>query len=283
MNNLPPEDLLRLPPSPDSAPAGRRLPGTLGGPASLRPGPSGSRALVRIAAPELARRAQLEKTRGRLVVAAGGFALLFGAVSLKLAFATLLDPMTPKLRPAAHMPTPGETAIGRAPITDRNGEVLAVSLQVTELYANPQEINDAEAAADRLLRVLPNLDRDRLVARITRRNVPGTERPVEFAYIARNLPPRQQQAINDLGVPGFHFRPAERRFYPQGSRRRACARPGRRRRPRHRRRRAQLRRAAADRARARCGSRSMSGSRWRCARRCRRRSPTTTASAAPAW
>ncbi|MDN3564168.1 penicillin-binding protein 2, partial [Paeniroseomonas aquatica] len=217
MNNLPPEDSLRLPPSPDSAPAGRRLPGTLGGPASLRPGPSGSRALVRIAAPELARRAQLEKTRGRLVVAAGGFALLFGAVSLKLAFATLLDPMTPKLRPAAHMPTPGETAIGRAPITDRNGEVLAVSLQVTELYANPQEINDAEAAADRLLRVLPNLDRDRLVARITRRNVPGTERPVEFAYIARNLPPRQQQAINDLGVPGFHFRPAERRFYPQGS------------------------------------------------------------------
>ena len=47
--------------------------------------------------------------------------------------------------------------------------------------------------------------------------MPGSERAVEFAYIARNLPPRQQQAINDLGVPGFHFRPAERRFYPQGS------------------------------------------------------------------
>ena len=43
-----------------------------------------------------------------------------------------------------------------------------------------------------------------------------SERPVQFAYIARNLPPRQQQAINDLGIPGFHFRAAERRFYPQG-------------------------------------------------------------------
>ena len=217
MNTPPPDDPLRLPPSPDAAPIGRRLPGGLNGPAAVRPAASGSRALVRIAAPELARRAQLEKTRGRLVVAAGGFALLFGAVSLKLAFATIFDPMLPRLRPVAHMPATSDPIVGRAPITDRNGEVLAVSLQVTELYANPQEINDPEAAADRLLKVLPNLDRERLIARITRRNVPGSERAVEFAYIARNLPPRQQQAINDLGVPGFHFRPAERRFYPQGS------------------------------------------------------------------
>ncbi|SDB52635.1 peptidoglycan D,D-transpeptidase FtsI family protein [Belnapia rosea] len=201
-------DELRPPPSPDAAPAGRPRPGSLTA--------TSSRALVRIAAPELARRAQLDKTRGRLVIAAGGFALLFGAVSLKLAFATLFDPMVPKPRAAVRIPT-GEPNVGRAAITDRNGEVLAVSLQVTELYANPQEINDPQAAAEKLLTVLPNLDRERLVARISPRMVPGTERPVEFAYIARNLPPRQQQAINDLGIAGFHFRPAERRFYPQGS------------------------------------------------------------------
>ncbi|MBL6081452.1 penicillin-binding protein 2 [Belnapia sp. T18] len=207
-----PQDELRLPPSPDQAPAGRPRGSTTG--ASLATSPA--RALVRIAAPELAKRAQLEKTRGRLVIAAGGFAVLFGAVTLKLAFATLIDPMTPKPRAAVRMPT-GESTSGRAAITDRNGEVLAVSLQVTELYANPQEINDPAEAAERLLTVLPGLDRERLIARITPRMVPGTERPVEFAYIARNLPPRQQQAINDLGIAGFHFRPAERRFYPQGS------------------------------------------------------------------
>jgi cell division protein FtsI (penicillin-binding protein 3) len=207
-----PQDDLRAPPSPDSAPAGRPRVAGIG--ASLAATPS--RALVRIAAPELARRAQMEKTRGRLVIAAGGFAVLFGAVTLKLAFATLIDPMTPRPRAAVRIPT-GEQTSGRAAITDRNGEVLAVSLQVTELYANPQEINDPAEAADRLLTVLPGLDRERLVARISPRMVPGTERPVEFAYIARNLPPRQQQAINDLGIAGFHFRPAERRFYPQGS------------------------------------------------------------------
>ncbi|MDO9711246.1 peptidoglycan D,D-transpeptidase FtsI family protein [Paracraurococcus lichenis] len=209
MNHIPPPEELRLPPSPHAPPAGRIRPA---GMVSER---VDSRALVRVSAPDLARRAQLETTRGRLLLAAAGFGLLFGAVGLKLSIATLIDPQQPKLRAAARVPdlTP---SVGRAAITDRNGEVLAVSLQVTELYANPQEINDPVEAADKLLRVLPSLDRERLIARITQRTVGDSDRPVQFAYIARNLPPRTQQAINDLGIPGFHFRAAERRFYPQG-------------------------------------------------------------------
>jgi len=186
-------------------------------PAALPPLPRvQGRALVRVAAPDLARRAQLDRTRMRLVIAAAGFALLFSAVGMKLTFATLLDPATPKLRAATSVPT-AEAQVARAAITDRNGEVLAVSLRVIELYANPREINDPVFAADRLLTVLPNLDRERLIERLTPRNVPGTERALEFAYIQRNLTPRQTQAVNNLGVPGFHFRPAERRFFPQGS------------------------------------------------------------------
>ncbi len=205
-----PDDGRRLPPAPDAAPADGQA--VAGGPPAAPRG----RPLMRVAAPDLVRRAQLEKTRGRLVLTACGFGLLFVAVGIKLSLATILDPATPRLRAAPRVPT-GESTIGRAAITDRNGEVLALSLQVTELYANPQEINDPVAAADRLLTVLPTLDRDRLVARLTQRTVGASERAVEFAYIARNLPPRQQQAVNDLGVPGFHFRGAERRFHPQGS------------------------------------------------------------------
>ncbi len=54
---------------------------------------------VRVTAPDLERRAALEKTRSRLLVAAGGFMLLFGAVVAKLATATILFPMLPKLPP----------------------------------------------------------------------------------------------------------------------------------------------------------------------------------------
>jgi cell division protein FtsI (penicillin-binding protein 3) len=198
-------DELRPPPTPLTTPVG-----VAAGPARAP--------FTRIAAPELARRAQIERTRGRLVVAACGFAVLFGAVGLKLGLATVLDPAKPKLRAAPRVPTTETTAvITRADVTDRNGETLAMSLPVTEFYANPQEINDPVAAADRLVAVLPDLDRERLVERLSQRNVPGTERPVQFAYIARNLTPRQRQAVNDLGIPGFHFRDAERRFHPQGT------------------------------------------------------------------
>ncbi len=48
---------------------------------------------VRITAPDLARRAALERTRSRLLFACAGFALLFGAVAAKLADATILFPL----------------------------------------------------------------------------------------------------------------------------------------------------------------------------------------------
>jgi cell division protein FtsI (penicillin-binding protein 3) len=38
----------------------------------------------------------------------------------------------------------------------------------------------------------------------------------QFAYIARSLTPREQQAVNELGIPGLYFERAERRAYPQG-------------------------------------------------------------------
>src|SRR5580704_16160295 len=65
-----------------------------------RPGASRSDAVprmenVRVTAPDLERRAALEKTRSRLVIAAGGFTVLFSAVLAKLALATIVMPLAP--------------------------------------------------------------------------------------------------------------------------------------------------------------------------------------------
>lgn len=189
-----------LPPSPDAPPAGRPF----GEPARAR-----ATAVVRVEQPELARRAVLERTRTRLLIAAGGFAMLFGAVALKLADATLLSPAEPRrLAAMARYTAPVEHQSGRAPITDRNGEMLAVSLPVTALYANPREIQNPAAVAARLVRVLPQLELDRVTARLS-----GDR---QFSYIARALTPREQQAVNSLGIPGLYFEQAERRVYPQG-------------------------------------------------------------------
>ncbi|MBR0669193.1 penicillin-binding protein 2 [Roseomonas hellenica] len=195
---LPPE--ARRPPPPDASPGGR----------FATPVRDPVQAVVRVTQPELMRRAQLERTRGRLVWAAFGFSLLFGAVAFKLALATVLAPVDSRRVVAASRPPPAvaQAPVLRGTVTDRNGEILAVSLPINALYANPREIDNPARVADQLRRVLPQLDRERLIARLS------GER--QFAYLARALTPREVQAVNDLGIPGLHFEDAERRYFPQG-------------------------------------------------------------------
>jgi cell division protein FtsI (penicillin-binding protein 3) len=199
-------------PTPPPMPAPEPHAPPAAGPMLRRPATTGQAPfpVVRVTQPDLARRAILERTRGRLVLAALGFSALFGAVALKLALATVLDPTEP--RRAAILSRPpapaAEAPVSRATVTDRNGEMLAVTLPLTALYANQRQILNPEEAAERLHRVLPQLDRERLVQRLS-----GDR---QFSYIARALTPREVAQVNALGIPGLHFEEAERRFFPQG-------------------------------------------------------------------
>ncbi len=179
---------------------------------------------VRVTEPDLQRREALEKTRARVLVAAGGFMLLFGAVIAKLADATVLFPMLPKLRAEAPVvPDPDSSALAdadggapapavphgpRATITDRNGEVLAVSLPTAGLYANPKEMIDPADVARKLKAVLPRLDEEAVHARLASAK--------QFVYLTRQITPHEQMAINALGIPGLYFQAGERRRYPEG-------------------------------------------------------------------
>jgi len=208
------------------------------------------------AAPDLAQRALTEKRRGRLVIASMGFFLLFGAVALKLAGATVMFPIQRKhgeakwfarhdrlaqlpnplgallLRNPAAPPAASGEPLGstpadglpalvppppppqdtgphtRAMIVDRNGEILALSLPTSGLYANPREMIDTDEAAQKMKAVLPRLDLDVVKARL------ASEK--QFVYLARNITPREELALNNLGIPGVYFQPTERRRYPQG-------------------------------------------------------------------
>ena len=188
-----------------------------------RQGPGYQMETVRITAPDLARRARMERTRGRIVIAAGGFLVLFAGVMVKLASATVLFPMASRrlehmarlpdpvlpgasTAPTAAPPEPGPHT--RAVITDRNGEILAISLPTAGLYANPREMMDTAEAAAKLKLVIPRLDLEVVRARL------ASEK--QFVYLARNITPREQLAVNNLGIPGIYFQGTERRRYPQG-------------------------------------------------------------------
>jgi cell division protein FtsI (penicillin-binding protein 3) len=176
---------------------------------------------VRITAPDLARRAALERTRHRLVLAAGGFSLLFGAVAAKLTWATVLFPMPPSAAvsrpevPADPGPAapdaPPALATSRQPratILDRNGEILAISLPTAALYANPKEMIDPVETAHKLKQALPRMDEAQAAARLA-----GAK---AFVYLERQITPMEELAINALGIPGVYFEPGEKRHYPLG-------------------------------------------------------------------
>ncbi|MBN8871302.1 MAG: penicillin-binding protein 2 [Rhodospirillales bacterium] len=172
---------------------------------------------VRVTEPDLKRRAAMEKTRGRLVIAAAGFAVLFLAVVGRLADATILRPLPPHRpeRPLAALVAPSRqaditTTIGeRAMIVDRNNQILAVSMPTVSLFADPRQIIDPAEAAHKLKQVLPRLDEDRARARLS-------DSRRYFVYLERQITPREELAINNLGIPGIDFRPTEQRRYPMG-------------------------------------------------------------------
>ena len=152
-----------------------------------------------------AKKSVIETGRNRLMVTGAVFALCFLGIAGRLVDIAVLDGgREPRIARAPAMP---ET-VERADITDRNGVILATSLPTVSLYADPQGILDAQTAARKLVRVLPDLDEATVLSRL---NSGG-----RFVYLRRNLTPKQQYEVNALGIPGLGFENSERRVYPHG-------------------------------------------------------------------
>ncbi len=149
-------------------------------------------------------RGALAKTRQRLSFAMSAFTVLFVLLFGRLVEVSVLrEPTGAK---AARVES--DTSYYRADIVDRKGEILATDLQGASLYADARVIWDPAEAARELHKVLPGLNVESVTRKLSTRQA--------FVWIKRNISPGQQEAVRQLGLPGFFFKPEPRRVYPNG-------------------------------------------------------------------
>jgi cell division protein FtsI (penicillin-binding protein 3) len=154
------------------------------------------------------RKEAIETGRNRLVVAGMMFAVGFAVLSFRLVQLTLLPEAEPRAARVVPLEPPERVPMDRQSIADRNGLLLATNLKTASLFAEPRKVIDPAVAAARLVQELPGLSEADVRAKLTSGK--------SFVWLQRNLTPRQQYAVNRLGVPGLHFQYEQRRVYPQG-------------------------------------------------------------------
>jgi cell division protein FtsI (penicillin-binding protein 3) len=152
----------------------------------------------------------IEATRTRLMLAAALFGLIFLVVAGRLVevvggSAAAADPRVARAQLVAPPPARGD-------IVDRNGTLLATNLDSPALYVDSKVMLQAGADPDAAARAISAALPDLSPAEIRTKLASGKS----FAYLTRSLTPRQEYAINNLGIPGIEFQPGERRRYPLG-------------------------------------------------------------------
>jgi cell division protein FtsI (penicillin-binding protein 3) len=161
------------------------------------------------------RSAHLERARLRMMLMSGVFAfayLLMAARAFDLSVLQVYEAggvqRLVEAQEAASV-AEEEAPVLRGKVYDRNGLVLASSLPMVSLSANPSLILDPGSVTAGLLRIFPALDKAELLEALSAKNR-------RFSWVARNITPAQQGEVLRLGQPGLVFQEAKRRIYPQG-------------------------------------------------------------------
>ncbi len=140
----------------------------------------------------------------RILILITSFALCYIVIAARVFDLTILN----SIEHVKKAPTEIHANTKRAEIVDRNGNLLAVNLVTSSIYANPSVILNAKDAAQKIKSAIPELDTASLEKKLSSKK--------SFVWIKRNITPKEHQLVNDLGIPGIYFETSEKRAYPNG-------------------------------------------------------------------
>jgi cell division protein FtsI (penicillin-binding protein 3) len=151
-----------------------------------------------------AERAYLARSRYRFRLACFAFALAFLSIGGRLVTLGFAD-----TGQSAGGLYDISSTVHRPDIFDRNRRLLATDIKGATLYADPARVIDIDELAEQVTSVLPDVSAKDLRSRLKRGS--------RFVRIKRELTPRQQAEIHELGLPGLGFIEEFRRVYPVGA------------------------------------------------------------------
>jgi cell division protein FtsI (penicillin-binding protein 3) len=156
------------------------------------------------AATARAERAYLARCRYRFRLTCLSFALAFVLIGGRLVTFGFAgeEPSGGSLRDIS-------STVHRPDILDRGGRLLATDIKSATLYADPAKVIDIDELVEHVTSVLPDVNAADLREQLRE---PGRR----FVRIRRELTPKQQEEIHELGLPGLGFIEEYRRVYPMG-------------------------------------------------------------------
>ena len=151
-----------------------------------------------------AERAYLARSRYRYRFACLGFAIAFLLVGSRLVV----------LGFTGAEPNQGgvydiSTTVHRPDILDRRGRLLATDIKGATVYADPKRVIDEDELVEQVATVLPDIKTAELRHRLKNGR--------RFVGIRRELTPKQQAELYELGLPGLGLIQEYRRVYPVGA------------------------------------------------------------------
>ncbi len=107
-----------------------------------------------------------------------------------------------------------ETGPQRGQLLDRQGRELARSIQTESIFVDPAELETAGDIKCVVVRVASALGMNE--SELSNQLLQAKNNNRRFLWLARRLSAGQAETIRGFGLPGIHFRPEPKRFYPNG-------------------------------------------------------------------
>jgi cell division protein FtsI (penicillin-binding protein 3) len=148
--------------------------------------------------------------QSRILVSAVLFGLWTAGIQARLVYLQVVDRADLQARADRQhlrtIPAPAK----RGEILDRNGLMLAYSVDADTIAADPSEVEDPDKVASLVCGALDDCD-----SRMRSEMVQKLRRDSQFAFLARKVSPGEAQRVKALDLKGVAFLKENRRFYPK--------------------------------------------------------------------